>query len=298
MSKADISSDRESLSLRLRTPESTADAAAVASMLHVLVVLIEEANERVGDGREISIRVRPFEEGSLEIPFDLIALGGAGLLAVNTVLSQILKTIQQAVDLKKSLKGKAPENPRKRGVEQTPSVVNSGDNAVINIIQNPKINDAFHQAFIEVEKDEAIESVQIISNTTREEIVNIDRQDFTYFKYPKIAEDEDIAEERVRCERATLVLHTPVLAGRGKWKFYNDGATISASMADESFRQRVRERAEQFAAGDRLVVDLEICEKYDNTTSAYRRTGQYIVRSVLHHSPPPGKDHQRGLFAE
>ena len=126
MSKEDTGREIESLSLRLRTPESTADAEAVASMLHALVVLIKEANERVGDGREISIRVRPFEEGSLEIPFDLIVYGGAGLLAVNSVVSQILKTIQQAVDLKKSLKGKPPEKSPDPSDEQSLTVINSG----------------------------------------------------------------------------------------------------------------------------------------------------------------------------
>ncbi len=298
MSAASISRDRESLSLRLRTPESTAEAATVASMLHALVVLVDETNERVGDGRSISIRVRPFEEGSLEIPFDLIVYGTAGLLAVNSVVSQILKTIQQAVDLKKSLKGKPPKSSSDGSVEQSPAVINSGDNVVINIIQNPQVTAAFHQAFVEVEKDKAIERVQIIDNTTHEEIVNIERREFPYFKYPEVAEDDEMPEERVRGERATLIVHTPVLAGRGKWKFIYDGATISASMADESFLERVRGRAEQFGAGDRLVVDLEIGEKYDSTTSAYRRTGHYTVSKVLKHSPPPAKDRQRSLFDE
>jgi hypothetical protein len=267
-------------------------------MLHALVVLIDETNDRVGDGRAVSIRVRPFEEGSLEIPFDLIVYGGAGLLAVNSVVSQILKTIQQAIDLKKSLKGKPPEIPSDGSVDQSPAVINSGDNVVINIIQNPQVTAAFHQAFVEVEKDEAIESVQIIDNTTHEEIVHIERQEFLYFKYPVHAEDEELPEERVRGERTTLIVHTPVLAGRGKWKFIHDGVTISASMADDSFLERVRERAEQFGAGDRLDVDLEVGEKYDNTTSTYRRTGQYVVTKVLKHSPPPPNHRQRDLFEE
>ena len=69
-------------------------------------------------------------------------------------------------------------------------------------------------------------------------------------------------------------------------------------MADESFLERVRGRDEQFAAGDRLVVDLEIGEKYDEATSAYRRTGRYTVTKVLKHSPPPSNNRQRDLFDE
>lgn len=252
MSTAYIVSDRESLSLRLRTPESTADAAAVSSILHALVMLVDEANTEVGDGRAISIRVRPFEEGSLEIPFDLIVYGGAGLLAVNSVISQILRTIQQAVDLKKSLKGKPPDKLSVRGNEQSPQVINSGDNVVINIVQNPKVTAAFHRAFADAEKDKSIESVEITDNESREEIVNITRQEFPYFKHPEVAEDEELLEERVRGERATLIVHTPVLAGKGKRKCIYNGVAISASMADESFLERVRARTEQVGAGDRF----------------------------------------------
>lgn len=298
MRTEDTARESESLSLRLRTPQSTANAATVASMLHALVVLIEETNDRVGDGREISIRVRPFEEGSLEIPFDLIVYGGAGLLAANSIVSQILKTIQQAVDLKKSLKGTPPEKLPEDSVEQSPTASKSGDNIVINIIQSQQVSAAFHQAFVEVEKDETIDRVQIVDNTTSEEIVDISRQDFPYFRYPEYADEDEPAEERVRGETSTLIVHTPVLAGNAKWKFIYDGATISASMADATFLERVRGRAEQFGAGDRLKVVLEIGEKYDPDTSAYRRTGKYSVSKVLKHSPPPRKQKQRELFDE
>lgn len=298
MSNANSALDRESLSLRLRTPESTADAKTVASMLHALVVLIDETNGEVGDGREVSIRVRPFEEGSLEIPFDLIVYGGAVLLAVNSVISQILKTIQQAVELKKSLKGKPPEKRPDMSVGQNPVMINSGDNVVINIVQNPQVSAAFHRAFVEVEKDESISGVQVINNSTNEEIFSIPRQEYPYFRYPEFAEDDGLPEDRVRGERTTLIVHTPVLAGKGKWKFINDGKTITASMADEAFLERVRGRAEQFGAGDRLDVDLKIGEKYDKTTSAYLRTGKYVVSKVLKHSSPPPKHKQRDLFDE
>ncbi|WP_437207090.1 hypothetical protein [Planctomicrobium sp. SH664] len=298
MSTATTTDEIESVSLRLRTPESTADAAAVASMLHALVVLIEETNERIGDQREIAIRVRPFEEGSLEIPFDLIVYGGLGLLALNDVASRILKTIQQAVDLKKSLQGKPPETLSTESPSQSPTIVNSGDNVVINIVQNPQVTAALHQAFVDIEKDKAIDGVQLVNNATQEEIVNISRQEFPYFKYPDIGEDEELPDERIRGEHTTLVVHSPVLAGKAKWKFLYEGKTISASMADEAFRERVRGRAEQFGAGDRLQVLLEIGEKYDESTSAYRRTGQYVVRQVLKHSPPPPKRQQKELFEE
>jgi len=265
-------------------------------MLHALVVIIEETNERVGDGREISIRVRPFEEGSLEIPFDIILYGGAGLLAVNSVISQILKTVQQAIDLKKSLKGIPPEKLPDESDEQVVNINNSGDNVVIKIVHNRQVSTAFHQAFIEVEKDKTIDSVQLIDNTTHEEIVNISRQEFPYFRYPEISDEGELPEERIRREKSTLIVHSPVLSGKAKWKFIYEGVVISALMADESFLERVRKRAEQFGAGDRLDVDLEIREKYDDTTSAYRRTGKYVVSKVLKHSPPPPKQKQKDLF--
>lgn len=47
-----------------------------------------------------------------------------------------------------------------------------------------------------------------------------------------------------------------------------------------------------------VVLVKEANEKYDETTSAYRKTGQYVVKEVLKHTPPPTKRKQRDLFDE
>ncbi|MBL8854468.1 MAG: hypothetical protein JNK57_10920 [Planctomycetaceae bacterium] len=301
MSATKADGDYESLSLRFRTAEPTAEAAAVSSMLNALVVLVDETNSRIGDGGTFSIRIRPFEAGSLEIPFDLIIKGGVllagSLLTINTVASQILKTIQQAVDLKKSLKGKSPEN-QENGETQIPTVINKVDSVVINIIQNPQVKAALHQAFSEVEKDESIDGIQIVDNKTREEVVDISRQEFPYFKYPEVGDDEEMPAERVRGVRTNLTVHTPVLVGKGRWKFIHEGNTIHASIVDESFLGRVRKGVEKFGAGDRFLVDLEIAEKYDTTTLEYTRTGKYTISRVHEHKPPPPRKTQSMLFQE
>lgn len=163
----------------------------------------------------------------------------------------------------------------------------NGDNTVIAISQDPKVLDSLHQGIANVEKDPAIEGINISDNTTHKSIASISRKEFPYLKRPEIKSDEEPPRERVRPERVTLVIHSPVLAGKAKWKFIYHGTTISASMADESFRRRVQGREEQFGAGDRLDVALEISEKYDDETSTYIRTNKYVVRHVFDHFSPP-----------
>lgn len=288
----------ESLSLTLKTPKSAADAAAVASMLHAIVVLVHETKRELDTDTQIAIRVRPFTEGSLEIPFDLIVYGAGALLGFNAVVSQILKTIQQVVDLRKSLKGTSTASRLPEG-EHT-EVVNATyiENAVLNVNQNPQVNAALHQAFVDLGNDKEVTGVRLVDRTTGEELIAIEREEFPYFRYTDDVPTDDMPGDRVRGVSATLTIHSPVLAGKAKWKFIYDGLTISASMNDQTFLEKVRARAERFAAGDRLEVRLEIGEKYDEIISDYKRSGQYVVVRVLRHMSPPSPPKQQPLFTD
>ena len=101
----------ELLSLTLKTPDSAADAAAVASMLHALVVLVEETRDELKIDGEFSIRVNPFNEGSLEIPIQVFVFGAASaLFTFNPGLLKLLDTLKSFFELKKYFKGETPSD--------------------------------------------------------------------------------------------------------------------------------------------------------------------------------------------
>lgn len=90
----------------------------------------------------------------------------------------------------------------------------------------------------------------------------------------------------------------PVLVGAAKWKFTYDGRAISANVHDETFMGRVQSRAERFAAGDRLEVDLEIGESWNAAIADYEQTGRFAVIKVYRHTQPPSGPPQMEMFPE
>jgi len=278
----------ESLSLRLKTPESAADAAAVASMLHALVVLIEEVKLHIDHEAEIAIRVRPFEKGSLEIPFDIIVSAtGTVMFGVIPVLPDLIETIKHCFEWWKSSKGKSVEDHSPISQSTSLQITVNGGSPTFKIITAPQVQSAMNQSAVDLEKDESISGYQLIKESTGEELVNVDREEFAYFRTPDATLPENPSPERVRKVRAVLTVRSPDLQGKAKWTFVYEGNQIQASMKDSEYLQKVISRVEQFGSGDRLEVDLEIGEKFNPSISDYERNKKYSITKVYHRITPP-----------
>lgn len=295
MPKSDSS---EELSLTFGTPESAADIAAVSSMLNALVVLVDESKKGFAPHDNVTMRVRPLQEGSLEIPIEIVVAGVTTLFSFNPAISSILTTIKQYLEVRKLLKGRPAEEAQKGSGIDIGGITIVGNDNIINVIQSPRVASAVNQAFADTEKDKTITHVEIKNKTTGEEIARIEREEFRYFiesDEPE-EEEEDPPQDRMRGIRTPLTIKSPVFQGRAKWKFTYEGNTISADIKDEGFLQRVRSRAETFAAGDRLIVDLEIGEKFNSSISDYERSGKYTVSKVHGHVQPKRASKQNDLF--
>lgn len=272
------------LSLTLKTPESAADAAVVASMLRAIVVLIEETQVELKIEGEFSIRVNPFKEGSLEIPVQVYLAGvAASLFTFNPGLDKLMVTIKSFFELKKSFKGESPSENALQDNVIVGNITILGSNNIINITQQPRVVDTFNQAAQDLEKDESLTGMKLINKQTGEEIVNLTREEFKYLGSLGSGQPEVVPHDRVRTVTTLLTIHSPVLQGAAKWKFLYEGKQISASIKDEIFLEKVGNGAEAFRNGDRLKVELEIGEKYVTSVQDHERSGQYTIARVLQH---------------
>jgi hypothetical protein len=280
----------ELLSLTLKTPESAADAAAVASMLRALVVLIEEARSELKVQGEFMVRVNPFKEGSLEIPVQIFVVGAAAsLFTFNPDLAKILDTLKSIFELKKYFKGQPPsEKSLQDSANVGNIIIKDSQNVVINIIQHRRVDEALDQAGQDLEKDKSLTGMKLVNESSGEEIANIAREDFKYLRTPGNGQEtEDVPQDRIRTVEALLTIHSPVLQGTAKWKFLYEGKQVSISIKDERFLEKVSNGVEAFRNGDRLKVELEIGEKYVASIQDYERTNQYSILTVLEHIPRP-----------
>ena len=288
----------ELLSLTLKTPESAADAAAVASMLRAILVLIEETQNELNIEGEFSVRVNPFKEGSLEIPVQVYLVGAvASLFTFNPGLAKLLDTLKSVFELKKYFKG---EQPSEKGLLDGVSVGNitiNGGNNVINIFQQRRVAESLDQAAQDLEKDASLTGMKLVNTSTGEEIADIPREEFKYLRIPGKDKEAEVAQDRVRTVEAHLTIHSPVLQGAAKWKFVYEGKQISAPIKDDTFLAEVSNGAEAFRNGDRLKVELEIGERYAAAIQDYERTNQYSISKVLEHIPRPNPKRQLPLLS-
>lgn len=298
MTKTD-EEDSELLSLTLKTPDSAADAAAVASMLRALVVLVEETRDELKIDGKFSIRVNPFKEGSLEIPIQIFVFGAASaLFTFNPGLSKLLDTLKSFFELKKYFKGEIPSEKALQNGVSVGNITINGTHNVINIIQQRRVEEAFDQAAKDLEGDESLTGVKLINKSSGEEIADIPRNEFSYFCIGGDGQDIEVAQDRVRSVEALLTIHTAVLPGTAKWKFVYEGKQILASIKHDNFLERVRNGDEAIRNGDRLKVELEIGEKFVAAISDYERTNQYSIAKVHEHIPRPLSTKQLTLLPE
>jgi hypothetical protein len=73
-----------------------------------------------------------------------------------------------------------------------------------------------------------------------------------------------------------------------KWRFWRkDGATITATISDESFLEHMKSGEEMFADGDILKVSLEYERRFNETAQMWEDVGtSYEIPKVHDHLSP------------
>jgi hypothetical protein len=150
---------------------------------------------------------------------------------------------------------------------------------------NPQINVAVDRAAADVLADNTIKGIAVLAGQARETIATISRDELPKFRHDPNAPPAD-GLTRTRSLTTTLVIHTPVLEGKAKWKFIFDGHTISADIRDHEFMGKVSLGEESFAAGDRLEVELTVTEEFDNSLATYKAAEHAVLRVRKHTKKP------------
>lgn len=273
----------ESIAVRLGSPDSQVDATAVASTMQAIIAIVDEAQKVMAAQEQVLIKARPFASGSFEIPLDLIVIGTAGLFSVHPLIDNILNLLKDYIELKTLLRGQPVPEPSGNGTIVVQGNTINISHSVINILSNNRIGTALDRAVTDIAADETIRDVKMFRGAATEPFIVIPRTELDFLRnHPSGADTERPDRERV--VRCTLTLRSLVFEGSGKWRFNYDGATISADIRDEDFKRRVVGGIEEFAAGDRLDVELVIAERYNPVIADYERKNQYSIARVFSHT--------------
>jgi len=265
-------------------------------------LVTQEAAAYIAPGSIVNIKVKAPKEGSFTIILDLITENAPSLFTRENLqlATDLVVVVGGLYGLKKwiSTKGK-PKVIKEKGDENIKIQNKNGsiviDKRAYNIYQNSvSTRENLRKTFIKLKEEKEISNFSINDIDENKQIFYVDKSEFE-----KMASDADEIEkekQRITKENQELSLFKIVFRENYKWEFYYQGNKIYASLDDAEFFAKIKKGEVAFRNGDRLIVNLEIEQVFNEAANTFINDAYYIIK-VVRHIPRIGIE-QQGLYFE
>jgi hypothetical protein len=259
------------------------------------VALINTIKNQYYPDAKLSINVQGFEKGSFEIHqiFEMTVASGVILFGNINYVKEVFDIFKFYVDIKKFLGGKKPDLVDKLGNGMI-NLVNNGNNNMTILNVSEKAYELYQTSYNShrvlqkiaeaLDRDDNIEGIEVINQTTNEIITGVDREQFPILRTENPNFDDNVEETIVENAMLNIVKLEIAPSKNSKWDFIYDGRKInSVLIADDDFLNEVADGL-QFSNGDILRVDLKITSRLDTTCMAYVNEKYTItkVTEIIH----------------
>ncbi|MDD2627247.1 MAG: hypothetical protein PHI87_06855 [Candidatus Methanomethylophilus sp.] len=252
----------------------------------------QEVSAYLSPGTKIDIKIKAPKEGSFIILLNMIAQNASDIF-INTkegvyLASDIVTLVGGLYCLKKWIsKNGKPETIKQKEGNSIEISNNNGNiiisNDVYNIYQeNPKVRDNLRNTFIKLKEKDQIKDFCIRDIDNNKEIFKVDKKDFSLLAS---SEDEiNVRKQKVIKENQELSVFKVVFRENYKWEFFFQGVKIYASVKDDFFFKKIEKGEIAFRSGDRLSVDLEIEQIFNEAANTFVNDSYNIIK-VIDHKP-------------
>lgn len=266
------------------------DVNTLISSLVNFSTILQEINSEINSGSKIDVKIRALAKGSFKIDhvlsFPESKEGEIPIMnseQIKMKLDNIVEITKDLLELKKEFKGEIIE-----GTEQEDTIqilTDKGDIKFVNKTSikiynsNQEVQNAITNQFKALENEPAIEDFEI--RDEKDEILLKIEKD----KFKDMSSKVDILTDRERklTIKASLVVFKIVVEKGYQWEFFFKGNRIKAYISDDTFFKRI-DNGQPFAKGDRLEVQLEITQVFDETLNAFINKS-FEVKKVENHIP-------------
>lgn len=288
MSTVHIAEFEEQFVLHFGGESSRINAYTLASTLVSIADAAKAANATINPGYEIEVVVESLGSGSFKATIKAAYSELGNLFSGDNLRAIVLGVIASAI-YQYAL---APDADIQVEVSEAYVIIEQGNkkfvipkdihDSVNELQASEPFKRSIGKAFEAVEKDEAVESLGIASNTDDPEPpIDIPRERFAQLTGPIDTGENN----RVVHEFAELSISRAILdRSRRKWEFYWRGMKISAPVLDQHFYDEFFAHKITIAPGDSLEVDLKIHQVRNPDTGIFVNK-RYEVARVIRHVP-------------
>lgn len=248
----------------------------------------QEASAYLSPGIKVDIKIKAPEQGSFILLLHLIAQNDNNLLTRENIAlaSEIVTIVGGLYGLKKWIAKNGKPETVKPGEDNSIEIINNNGNITIsndvyNIYQeNPKVRDNLRNTFAKLKEREEISDFSIRDVDTNENIFDVSQRDFA-----ALASNDDEIEQRkqkVLKENQEVSVFKIVFKENYKWEFFYQGTKIYASLRDAIFFKKIEMGEVAFRSGDKLIVDLEIEQVFNDAANTFVNESYNILKVVEH----------------
>lgn len=251
------------------------DLDVLTESLNGLNSLLKEVNLVVnGTSENINVEVEPFREGSFEYLIDIIqnpldhlnilsiiGIGGTAALAAGNTL----------IDLIRQINGRQIRRLTLTAEGDCKIIMDDGEEIIAPsyfrpLLASPSIRKSLSKLIHNPLQKEGYESLKI-STQQGVELVNVHEDGIEPFRYRRVPVEQSLSERVIEEAPITfLTIHKDKNTG---WRVNYDDETISVSIEDNEFLQRVSTGREPGVFSDAYYVDLLIRENLNSLDKTY-----------------------------
>ncbi|EIK3035553.1 hypothetical protein LJ035_003792 [Salmonella enterica] len=251
------------------------DLDVLIESLNGLNGLLKEVNLVVnGTSENINIEVEPFSEGSFEYLIDIIqnpldhlnilsiiGIGGTAALAAGNTLIELVRKINGRQIRRLTLTAEG----------DCKIIMDDGEEIIAPsyfrpLLASPSIRKSLSKLIHNPLQKEGYESLKI-STQQGVELVNVHEDGIEPFRYRRVPVEQSLSERLIEETPITfLTIHKDKNTG---WRVNYDDETISVSIEDNEFLQRVSTGRESGVFSDVYYVDLLIRENLNSLDKTY-----------------------------
>lgn len=244
---------------------------AAANMVAFSEFVSSAARAVYGSSATMRAEVAGYRTGSFitDVAFQVVLPVASVLGSVD--MHTVLKTIKEALELWKHLRGAPPAaiNPVGGDGDQISVTNNTGDVFIVNrptvtVVFDGSTSETVHRFVNKALAREGIDAVKILAG--EESLVEVKEQDAPFFT--NVTPITPIYESQVDY---AVTIDMAAFKDGNKWRFSDGGASFYAEITDQDFLARV-DAGEAFAKGDALYVRMHFQQVRQGAELATVRT--------------------------